>query len=261
MLSSCAIFGSQKVRHSRSTSLVKFLYPDAEIPADVKNPVLNLPLKVGLAFIPSSTYDSAVSQATKVQLLEQFKILFEQKVYVDTITVIPEMYLGGRNGFTTLEQLKQVYNLDVIALVSYDQIVNRSENLLALTYLTIVGAYIFPGTNYKVSTLIDLALIDIDSRQMLFRAAGTSASKGQLPEAYRHNAYDNSQNQDFLIAMDMVQNNLQTELVRFEQRLREKRPNENITVKHREGFSGSFNLMMLLLLGLLAIVSRVKKST
>ena len=65
-------------------------------------------------------------------------------------------------------------------MVSYDQIVNAKENLLSLSYLTIDGAYIFPGTGYQVNTMIDMAVIDVDSRSILFRAAGTSSSKNKI---------------------------------------------------------------------------------
>lgn len=254
-INGCALFGEYRDRHTRSTSLVQFLYPNGNPPLqDKPNPVLNLPLKVGLAFIPGGN-NSQITPATKNTLLENVKQAFESRVYIDEITIIPEIYLQQRKGFSTLEQIKSLYQLDVIALVSYDQIVNGRDNIFSLSYLTIVGAYIFPGSGYDVNTLIDLAVIDINSQSILFRSAGTSGSKGVVAEAYKQQAYRKKQNQGFAKAMQQMQDNLQVELGKFEQRLRKKDPNERIQVRHRAGYSGgSVSLSLLILLVFLSLI-------
>ena len=255
-LSSCAIFGEYQSKHMHSTSLVRFLYPLGKLPLeDKKDPVLNLPLRVGLAFIPDAVRQSTINPATKNQLLENVKAAFEKKDYVDEIIIIPQMYFSNSKGYTTLDQVNRLYQLDVIALVSYDQIVNASDNLFSLSYLTIVGAYIFPGSNYKVNTLIDLAVIDVASRSILFRAAGTNGSKqSAVASAYIQQAYRKKQNQGFSQAMQQMQTNLWLELDKFEQRLRKKDPQDRIKIKHRSGYSGgSVSLTLLFILFLLTI--------
>ncbi len=252
-LNGCAMFGDYHPRHTRSTSLVQFLYPKGNPPLkDKLNPVLNLPLKVGLAFIPEQSDNTTISLATKNDLLENVKASFKSKVYVDEIIIIPEIYLQRSQGFSTLEQIKNLYQLDVVALVSYDQVVNSKDNIMALSYLTIVGAYIFKGTGYDVNTLIDLAVIDIESRSILFRAAGTSSNNGKVAEGYKQQKYREKQNFGFKIAMDQMQTNLNPALDQFEQRLRAKDPNDTIKVKHREGYSGSFSYGLLVLLVFIA---------
>ncbi|MBL4659412.1 MAG: rhombotarget lipoprotein [Alcanivoracaceae bacterium] len=255
-LSSCAIFGEYRHRHTHTTSLVQFLYPQGKLPLeDKRNPILNLPLRVGLAFIPDRSSKQVISPVLKNTLLENVKASFGSKGYVNEIVVIPEMYLQTSQGFGTLEQIKNLYQLDVIALVSYDQMVNAKDNLLSLSYLTIVGAYIFPGTGYQVNTMIDMAVIDVDSRSILFRAAGTSSSKNQIvAEGYRSQAYRKRQNAEFELAMGQMQGNLIVELTKFEQRLGEKDPNDRIKVKHRKGYTGgSVSLFLLCLLFCMAL--------
>ena len=248
-LNGCAMFGDYHQKHTRSTSLVQFLYPKGNPPMqDKMNPVLNLPLKVGLAFIPEQSNYATISLATKNDLLENVKAAFKSKVYVDEIIIVPEIYLQRSQGFSTLEQIKNLYQLDVIALVSYDQVVNSKDNILALSYLTIVGAYIFPGTGYDVSTLIDLAVIDIESRSILFRAAGTSGDKDIVAEGYKQQAVRKKQNKGFVNAMQQMQANLFPALDQFEQRLRAKDPNDTIQVKHRKGYTGSFSFALILFL-------------
>jgi rhombotail lipoprotein len=259
-LSSCAIFGEFRERHIQSTSLVQFLYPNGKLPLeDKRNPVLNLPLRVGLAFTPDAGEQTIISQATKNQLLKEVKRAFVVKEYVDEIVIIPEIYLQNSKGYGGLEQINDLYQLDVIALISYDQIVNGKDNILSLTYLTIVGAYIFPGSGYDVNTMIDLAVIDVPSRSILFRSAGTSGSKDIVPLGYTPQAYSKKQNKGFIQATQQMQANLYLELDRFEQRLRKKDPKERIQVRHRQGYSGgSISLFGLVLLFIWALFKRFR---
>jgi rhombotail lipoprotein len=257
-LSSCALFGEYRERHVQSTSLVGFLYPKGKVPLiDKPNPVLNLPLKVGLAFIPDNSNQTTITLATKNELLENVKRAFSGRQYVDEIIIIPEIYLQGVGGYDTLEQVNNLYQLDVIALVSYDQIVNGRDNLLSLSYLTIVGAYILPGSGYDVSTMIDLAVIDVPSRSILFRSAGTNLlDKNLVPGAYANQAYLKKQNKGFTLAMQQMQANLYLELDKFEKRLRKRDPQDKIQVRHRQGYSGGS--VSTLMLGLLLVVGLVK---
>lgn len=251
LLSGCYTLGEYRKRHTQSTSLVQFLYPDGKLPlTDKQNPVLNLPLQVGLAFIPDRRSETEISPLTKNKLLENVKTAFKSKDYIADIIIIPDLYLQGKQGYSTLQQVKTLYQLDVIALVSYDQLLNSQENILGLSYLTIVGAYIFHGTEYNVNTLMDLAVIDVDSQSILFRAAGTSASKNKRVSYAKHKqAFRDKQNSEFENAMAQMQGNLTLELDKFEIRLRNRDENEKIQVNYRKGYSGgSFSIFLIMTL-------------
>mgnify|MGYP007098394522 CR=1 FL=1 len=63
-------------RNGTSSSLVDYLYPDGQIPPGVDEtvPYLELPLRVGIAFVPGqSAARGALSEATKMRLLEKVK--------------------------------------------------------------------------------------------------------------------------------------------------------------------------------------------
>ena len=94
--------------------------------------------------------------------------------YIDRIEVIPSSYLKGGQGFSTLEQVSRLYDVDIIALVSYDQVSQTLENNAAFLYLTIVGLYVIPGNENTVQTFVDTAVFDVKSRKMLFRAPGVN---------------------------------------------------------------------------------------
>ncbi len=259
-ISGCSSLNFYKNRNIQSSSLVNFLYPEGEVSLqDIKNPSLNLPLRIGLAFIPEKNDKTIIPQTTKNQLLEDIKQTFIKKDYVHEIIIIPEIYLTHQQGFKPLDQLKNLYQLDVLALVSYDQIINTKDKLLSLSYLTIVGAYVFPGTGFDVHTMIDLAVIDIPTRQILFRSAGVnSIENNSVALAYSDQAFRKKQNRSFTQAMQQVKENFSSELEKFEKRLREPSTNETITVNKRSGYKGGsislitvFGLIMMLLFKLM----------
>ena len=68
--------------------------------------------------------------------------------------------------------------MDVIALASLDQTQFTDEGMFSLTYLTVVGAFVVPGDKNATHTMVDMAVYDIASRKLLFRAPGISYIKG-----------------------------------------------------------------------------------
>jgi rhombotail lipoprotein len=184
LLSGCADLGCMPncSSHSRnSSSLVEFLYPHGSAPPQQNAiPQLRIPLRVGLAFLPSNNFDATggLDAAHQEALLERIRQRFSSRKFVAEIVVIPDYYLRGHSGFGGLEGVQRLYGVDLMALVSYDQVVHTDENNWSLGYLTIVGAYVLKGSRHDVSTLVDLAVVDPVSRSLVLRAGGTSTSHG-----------------------------------------------------------------------------------
>jgi rhombotail lipoprotein len=174
------------------SSVVDYLYPySTETVVQPSIPVLNIPVKVGIAFVPEKTSSSrgantwsgvvggdSLTEANKSELLERVAQNFRKREFVSEIEVIPSPYLTRGGGFENLDQIKTMYGIDVIALVSYDQAQFTDEGLLSLSYWTLIGAYIVSGEKNDTNTMLDTAVYDIQSRKMLFRAPGTSNIKG-----------------------------------------------------------------------------------
>jgi rhombotail lipoprotein len=172
--------GCQSQAHN-SSSLVSFLYPDGKAPpANNTIPELHVPLRVGLAFLPSqpSYGAAALGEAQKQDLLERIRQRFSTRKFVSEIVLIPDYYLGTNKGFAGLDGVQRLYNVDLMALVSYDQVAHKDDNKLSLGYLTIVGAYVLPGTSHDTATLVDLAVVDPKTRSLVLRAGGTNSSQG-----------------------------------------------------------------------------------
>ncbi|MDQ6802476.1 MAG: rhombotarget lipoprotein [Acidobacteriota bacterium] len=178
----------------RRSDLMSFLYPDASAaPApSPRKARLQLPLRLGIAFIPSGgarprtespglpeahiDTNPVVSRQDEKKLLDIVRKTFEKRDWVREIVVIPSTYLTPRGGFDNLDQIAQMYGVDVIALASVDQIQYVNQNQIA--YLSIVGSYLLPLEKNETRTLIDVAVFHVPTRTFLLRAPGVSNLKG-----------------------------------------------------------------------------------
>ncbi|MCL4781100.1 MAG: rhombotarget lipoprotein [Gammaproteobacteria bacterium] len=225
-----------------SSSLVDYLYPDGQIPPDFDEqvPRLKLPLRVGIAFVPqpSQAGSEGPAEALKNEVLQKVREQFKARKYIASIEVIPDTYLRSTRGFEGMQQVARLYAVDVMALVSYDQLAATGDNKLALTYWTIVGAYVIKGTENQTQTFVDTAVFDVASRKLLFRAPGvdnrertsTAIEAAEVSRAVRA--------ESFAAAMASMGTNLAAELDRFEQRLKDEPEIASVEWKAGSGGGG-----------------------
>jgi rhombotail lipoprotein len=180
LLTAMAVAGCTVVGHfsesRNSSSLVSFLYPNGSAPPQQNEiPELHVPLRVGLAFLPTQGISGQVSldAAHKEELLERIRAKFSDRRFVSEIVIIPDYYLATSRGFEGLQGVQRLYNVDLMALVSYDQVTYTDDNKWSLGYLTIVGAYVVKGNTNDTTTLVDLAVVDPKTRSLVLRAGGT----------------------------------------------------------------------------------------
>jgi rhombotail lipoprotein len=240
VLASCTGIPREQVK---SSSLVDYLYPQGARPElHPQMPLIRLPARVGLAFVPG---DYRIVASEKQGLLQQVKESFEQHSFIEKIEIIPDNYLRRNGGFASLEQVGRMFGVEQVALVSYDQVITSRENNASLLYWTIVGLYIVPGHSNSVQTFVDTAVFDIKSRKMLFRAPGINRKERYSTAIGASAAGDRSSRESFRLAVDDMTANLQQELSGFRQRVRS---GEAARVTYRHGGGGSVSVLMLLLL-------------
>ena len=261
LLAGCAGLFGEGERRGVSSSLVDYLYPDGEVPPEHEavTPQLELPITVGLAFVPSR-YDTsdALPEAKKVELLEQVRQQFIELDYVRDIVVVPETYLRSSRGFEGVSQIARLYGLDLVALVSYDQVAVTSERASSLLYWTIVGAYVIKGNENQVSTFVDTAVFDVRSQKMLFRAPGVNETEKASTLIRTGEANRQARAEGFELAMSDMTTNLAIELDRFKDRIRE---DQSVQITRSPGYGGSGAIqwpLLALLLGL-ALVKLVRR--
>jgi len=262
LLSGCSsLWRDARQRQGISSSLVDFLYPNGEVPPDQDTviPNLQVPVKVGLAFVPSrDTATLGLSEALKNELLGKVRATFSQRDFIHDITIVPDTYLRSRKGFDTVDQVARLYGREVMVLVSYDQIVHTEDTKASLLYWTIVGAYFIKGSKNDVQTFVDAAIFDVKSHKLLFRAPGidrieSTSTLVNTPEdrrKARERSFDNA-------IADMTQN-LNQELELFRERIKTDR---SVTVARRPGYQGGSGggggalggEALLVLLGMLAL--------
>jgi rhombotail lipoprotein len=269
------------------SSVVDYLYPDQdETRIQPSVPVLSLPLNVGIAFVPeqiarkrgssgawsSWSGEGVLSEATKAGLLEKVADNFRRLEYVDEIEVIPSAYLTHGGSFSNLDQIKTMYGIDVIALVSYDQIQFTDEGVLSFTYWTIIGAYVVAGEKNDTHTMLDTAVYDIESRKMLFRAPGISNIKGSSTIINLSEELRKDSEQGFEEATTEMIANLDGQLERFKEKIKRKPEtvkivsNTNTTGPAGGGGSGGaaagiFEILLFAGLSLFVVLRRINRDS
>lgn len=234
LIGGCAT-GSTK----HATSAVSFLYPGKQIPdATQAIPVLNLPLSIGIAFVPGEgggNYGNGLLNSSGLQDSESFrftekkkKVLmqevadhFKKYTFIKEIKIISSSYLKPGGSFANLDRIRSVYGVDVIALVSFDQTQFTDEGFASLTYWTLIGSLAVPGEKNDTHTMVDTVVYDIQSRKLLFRAPGLSNIKGSAtPMLLKQNLRLDSDKGIDSAAKDMI-NNLDLQLALFREKVKE----------------------------------------
>lgn len=243
-------------RHHEATSVVQFLYPNKDLPfVQPQIPTLRLPLRVGVAFIPSGArgYQSrtGITETQKTELMRKVAAQFKSLPFVQSIELIPATYLRPGGGFENLDQIRALMGIDVIALMAYDQTQTSDGTEASLAYWTIVGAYIVEGQRNTTHTLMEAVVYDIPSRSLLFRAPGTSAIKNHATLVRNDHELGQSAAQGFAEASAQMSMNLAQELELF--KVRAKEEPQNIRIEHKPGYrgGGSLDAGFAALLGLL----------
>lgn len=245
------VAGCSGKRHYAS-SLMDYLYPNEQKVAQHGQPTLELPLKVGIAFVPDTTATGneafsswsghqgayhALGEKERMDLMASVADEFRDYDFIESIELIPSAYLSPRGGFDNLQQVSTMYDIDVIALVSYDQVQHTDEGLLSISYWTIIGAYVVQGEKNSTSTLIDAAVFHIPSKNLLFRAPGKSFVKDSATPVNLNEQLRNDAVEGFDAATDDMIVNLQIQLELFQEKV--KRQPEKYNIETKASYQGS----------------------
>ncbi len=241
LLGGCVGWSNQT--HTQATSVVDFLYPrDTQHTDAPAVPVLSLPLRVGIAFVPPArgaggNRVAPLTESAKTALLERVAAEFRALPYVKTIEIIPTTYLRPGGGFENLDQVKRMFGVDVIALVAYDQTQFTNEGFWSLAYWTIVGAYVVQGEKNDTQTLMEAVVYDIKSQKLLFRAPGASQVKASATLVNVTEQLQADSRKGFDAATAQLIANLKTELDNFKARVKDSPTDYQI--ERQPGYTGA----------------------
>jgi len=246
----CSGMGGGQQR--RTANLSAFLYSETGVKPEPK-PVsaLSLPFKVGIAFVPSDgstnngfAFASAgpnqasasagyreanpnysyppnrlISENEKLELIKHICGKLGQYPALKSAETVSSDYIVARGGFDNLDRVRALYGLDVIILLSYDQVQFTDEGMLTLSYWTIVGAYVVPGEKIDTKTVMEAAVYDIANRRLLFRASGEGRIKGSSTPINLSEQLREESNKSFQIAATHLAANLTNEGEAFKKQL------------------------------------------
>ena len=258
-LAGCATLFRPQQEH-RAASVVDYLYPNANEAPQLQPSTTTLrpPVRVGIAFVPGGQWDSGASEEAKRLLLERVKVAFAQYPYIGSIDVIPSNYLRARGGFDNLDQVGRLFNVEIIALLSYDQVQFTDTRAAAVLYWTIVGAYVIRGDKYDVQTLVDASVFDVASRKLLFRAPGSSREKGSGTLASFGERSRHARDEGYAKAVDDLIPQLKTALDDFRER---SKHDADVKVENKAGYRGGGDVGWsgLLIAAALAVLVRAQR--
>ncbi len=145
---------------------------------DANGVKVQMPLRMGIAFIPTAQNRETrrLSLGEEQALLDAFVKAAKDQSWVSEIRIIPSTYLG-KEGFESLDQACRTHQVDVIALVSLEQVQSSNPKWYSLAYLSVVGAFLVKADESNTQTLVDTAVFHVPSRTLLMRAPGSSFVK------------------------------------------------------------------------------------
>lgn len=223
-LVACETGLKERSQQRHGASVMEYLYPGEATtavvaPADLTQ--LRVPLRIGVAFVPSGALASAgASEAQQQQLLDGVVKAFERYPFVSDLKVIPSQYLRAGGGFSDLQRAATVFDVDVVALLSYDQVQFTEKTRASAWYWTLIGAYVVHGDQYDVHTMVEASVLDVKSRRLLFRAAGTNVTRGDATMANVAGATRAARTAGFRQAVDQMIPQLQASLAAFREKAR-----------------------------------------
>jgi rhombotail lipoprotein len=208
-------------RQRQVASVVSFLYPGSQEVPPTPNTVavIKVPFRIGVAFVPDTAEPTfRLPESERLRLAGQVREAFAGYPFISQIEAVPSLYLEPGGGFANLDRVASLLRLDVIALISYDQVQHADASEWSMLYWTLVGAYLVKGDRYDVMTAVETAVFDVRSRRLLMRAAGTSNVKGSATMVGFTEASRSARTRGFEEAVNAMITSLHGEVKAFRER-------------------------------------------
>jgi rhombotail lipoprotein len=224
LLAGCETAPKERSETSQGDSVMQYLLPDQADKAtmqDAEPAALRVPLRIGVSFVPPPELGaSGATQAKRQQMLAQVVKAFENYPFVSELKPIPSTYLGARRGFADLNRVAGIFAVVFVELLSYDRAQSTEKTRDSFWYWTLVSACTVQCDRYDVHTRIEASVVDVKSRRLHLRAAGTSLKHGGAAMSNVAAATRAARGAGFQNALENLIPELQAALEAFRQRTR-----------------------------------------
>ena len=157
-------------RFSSSQNLSSILEPVKDSLASQDKKPLEFPAAVGILMVPPNSNHEIPGSTLHLAAQELKKELLKNEKYVKAVSIVSA---GDFQEKITLNQISDLYGVDVVIIVSFEQDQRRVQNsVLALLNIAIVPAFIVPGVEVTTSSIVDGKVVHIPSNAIIFRAGG-----------------------------------------------------------------------------------------
>jgi rhombotail lipoprotein len=213
--------GEGRGEQRQVASLLAYLHPGQEPPTAAPSAVteLNVPFRVGIAFVPdTASANFRLAETERLLLGQRVREAFRHYPFIQDIELVPSSFLQPGGGFDNLDRVSALLRVPVVLLVSFDQVQFSSANRWSFLYWTGLGAYVVKGERYDILTALEVSVIDVASRRLLMHAGGRSTLKGDatwVGVAERSRA---ARNRSFETALEELSGNLHREIATFRER-------------------------------------------
>ena len=134
-----------------NSSVVQYLYSDQNEPVQTSEiPILSVPVKVGIAFVPETKEDQTncgtapfseppgLTETEKMSLMQGVSEYFKKYDFIKSFKLIPSAYLDSKGSFSNLDELRILFGVDIIVLFSYDQSQFVEKGSSSILYWTLI---------------------------------------------------------------------------------------------------------------------------
>ncbi|BBM82578.1 hypothetical protein [Candidatus Uabimicrobium amorphum] len=180
-MAGCATGFDRSDLNRRLSQQVKISEKDAEIESLFeRRPLANLPVKVAIALNTSHW-----NEDDKNKILAVGDELVSQGVATDVV-LLPQMVMADRN-LRTIRLAAARYQADVVFVISSINDLDRYYNPLSVLYITIVGAWVIPGSHIDSLYIAEGTLFDVRNEYIYFsvhaEGEGSTWGPGAIIEA------------------------------------------------------------------------------
>jgi rhombotail lipoprotein len=165
--------------HREPSALAAFLSQGQDIPVRDGSVDLELPIRIGLAFLPpaGNTIDAVPTTDQRGIAQARVRDVMLSVPYVSEVIIVPDYYFvpGVTGGFEKMRELSHRFDFDLLAVLASDQTSYESRNFRSLGLITVLGADLWEGDVDKAVTAIELAIVEPTSRTVVMRMASGAA--------------------------------------------------------------------------------------
>jgi rhombotail lipoprotein len=190
-----------------------------------------VPARIALAFVPeanarvtssegmASWATGPLPEAFKAKVLEHLADAFRKESFISGVEVVPSFYLDGRTAPEIVASVRATFDVEAVALVTYDLQHFHRINGWSLTYVALVPMMFVPGNELSSHLYLDTAVYWTNGA-LLFRAAGSAGNEEAFALPYHDENAQFQTERCFAGAYADLVPKLRLELERFAQRIK-----------------------------------------